>query len=107
VGVMMVSSRVREDKVSELEDALGAVFTSLATEQPENVRYMALKGSDGVTFIAVLEVEEGAENPLLLIPEFQEFQGRLPEWVDGPPAIDQVAIVGSFGFLDRALQQDR
>jgi hypothetical protein len=107
MGVMMVTSRVKKDKVTELEGALGIVFSALDTEQPENVRYMSLKGSDGVTFVAVLEVEEGAENPLLLIPEFQEFQKRLPEWVDGPPATDQVAVVGSYGFFDRALQQDR
>src|SRR5688572_2840345 len=98
MGVMMVTSRVKEDKVSELEGAIGVVFSTLAAEQPESVRYMSLKGSDGVTFIAVLEVEAGAENPLLLIPEFQEFQDRLPEWVEGPPATDQVTVVGSFGF---------
>jgi len=37
------------------EGAIGVVFSTLATEQPESVRYMSLKGSDGVTFIAVLE----------------------------------------------------
>jgi len=45
VGVMMVTSRVTKDKVSELEAALGIVFSALDTEQSENVRYMIVQES--------------------------------------------------------------
>lgn len=100
MSLMMVTAKVKADKVVDLEAAAGAVFGALANEQPENVRYLSLKGSDGVTFVAILEIAEGSQNPLPEMPAFQVFQSKLRDWVDGPPANDQMTVVGSYRMFD-------
>jgi len=94
----MVISKVKEQSVPELEAALDLVFGALKREEPQNVKYMSLKATDGVTFVAILEVDDGTENPLPALVPFQEFQARLPEWVEGPPTTHQLSLVGSYGF---------
>lgn len=98
---MMVTSTVKPEKVADVEAAVGAVFDALTAGQQADVRYISLKGSDGVTFVAILDIAEGTENPLPSMPSFREFQSRLPDWIDGPPATDQMTVVGSYGFLDQ------
>jgi len=102
----VITSQVKPEKVADLEAAASAVFEMLATERPKNVRYMSLKGSDGVTFVAMLDIAEGIENPLPSLSAFRDFQSRLPDWIDGPPAADQMTVVGSYGILDQPAAED-
>ena len=49
----------------------------------------------GVTFLALLEVEDGVENPLPALPEARAFYERLPEWYAEPPEVVPGTAVGS------------
>lgn len=60
--------------MADVETAIGQVFSAIDRAEPENVRYASCKLADGVTFVAVLEVDEGTENPLPALPEFREPQ---------------------------------
>jgi hypothetical protein len=96
VSVLMVQSKVRADAVAEVDAAVERLFAAIDSAQLDGVRYASLKASDGVTYVALLEVEEGVDNPLPALPEFQEFQESLKGWVDGPPQPDQLSVVGSY-----------
>lgn len=94
--VLMVRSKVNEEHVADVETAIGQVFSAIDRAVPENVRYASCKLADGVTFVAVLEVDEGTENPLPALPEFREFQESLKSWVAGPPSPEQLTVIGSY-----------
>ena len=98
--VLMVRSKVKEDSVVEVEAAIGKVFAAIDEAQPQGVRYTSCKLADGVTFVALLQLDDGIENPLVGLPAFQELQANLPEWVDGPPVAEQLTVVGSYGFFE-------
>lgn len=34
--------------------------------------------------------------PLQAIPEFREFQERLPQWLAEPPTVEQLTVIGSY-----------
>lgn len=100
MSVLMVQARIKEDHVEDVENAVRKMFGAIETAEPGNVRYASCKGSDGATFVVLLEVADGSDNPLLALPEFRDFQSGLPGWVDGPPATDQLTVIGSFRLFN-------
>lgn len=101
MSVLMVSAKVKEEKVSDVEAAVGRVFESLDSEQPGNVRYASCRSADGLTFVVLLEVADDTENPLPSLPVFREFQACLADWVVEPPSTDRLTVVGSYRLFDR------
>ena len=63
---------------------------------PEGVRYASCRSSDGVSFVVLLALDEGIENPLAAIPEFRTFQQRLGDWLAAPPVPDQMTVLRSY-----------
>jgi hypothetical protein len=100
VSVLIVNSKVKKEKVGEVEAAVRRVFDALDAEGPGNVRYASCKGDDGVTFVVLLEIADGTDNPLPAIPAFRDFQTGLANWVEGPPAPEQLTVVGSYRLFD-------
>jgi hypothetical protein len=69
----------------------------IAEAGPAGVHYSSARLADGVTFVALLALEdEDAENPLASVPAFVEFQQGLARWLDGPPEVDRMAVLGSY-----------
>ncbi|MFF1681366.1 hypothetical protein ACFVYG_35650 [Streptomyces sp. NPDC058256] len=60
------------------------------------VRYVSYRFPDGVTYVAELEIADGAENPLPAIQEFGEFQAGLKDWLAGPPSTERFEARGSY-----------
>ena len=56
--------------------------------------------ADSSTFVILIELAEGIEDPRSAIPEYQEFLEQLKDWVDGPPVIEQLDVVGSYNLFD-------
>jgi len=97
VTVLMVRYKVQEESVAEVEAAIQKMITAIEQEQPIGVRYALCKLPDGVTFVGVLELEDGVDNPLPGITAAREFQGNLENWVVGqPPAPQELEVVGSY-----------
>jgi hypothetical protein len=63
MSVMMFQAKVKAESVAELEAAARAVFSAVEQVQPKGMRYAAGKLSDRVTFVILLGLEEGIENP--------------------------------------------
>jgi hypothetical protein len=100
VRVLMVRYQVREESVAEVEAGIERVFAAIEKEQPAGVRYAMGKLPDGVTFVGVLELDDGVDNPLPGIPAARELQQSLPGLVVGEPPVPQpVHVVGSFGMF--------
>jgi hypothetical protein len=100
VTVLMVRYQVREESVAEVEAGIERVFQAIEKEQPAGVRYAMGKLPDGVTFVGVLELDDGVDNPLSGIPAARELQQSLPGLVVGEPPVPQpVHVVGSFGMF--------
>lgn len=96
MSVMMVRAKVKADSVDQVEASARRMFAAIEQAQPQGVRYASCKLPDGVTFVAVLELEDGTNNPLAALPEFREFQESLKGWMAEPPAAEPLTVVGSY-----------
>ena len=78
MSVITVRATLKEEHVADAVAAVKRMFAAIEREGLEGIRYASVKLEDGVTFLALLEVEDGVENPLPGLPEAQEFYGNLP-----------------------------
>jgi hypothetical protein len=67
MSVLMVNAKVKEESAAEAKAAAQKMFAAIHQEHPANIRYGSCTLADGVTFVVLLEVEEGTENPLQLV----------------------------------------
>jgi hypothetical protein len=94
--VLMVRSKVKEESVAEVEAAIRELFSAIERARPAGVRYASSRLEDGVTFVALLGLDEGVDNPLRALPEFVKFQEDLKQWIAEPPTPEQLSVVGSY-----------
>ncbi|MPZ49110.1 MAG: hypothetical protein GEU75_07400 [Dehalococcoidia bacterium] len=99
MNVMMVRAKVKPESASEAEAATRRMFSALNEARPVGVHYASCKLADGVTFVALVALEDPANNPLPSIPEWVAFQESLEAWRAAPPAFEQLTVVGSYGFF--------
>lgn len=96
MNVMMIRPRVKPESVGELEAAVEKMFAAIEQAKPEGVRYASCKLADGETFVVLLALDDGIDNPLTAVPEFREFQENLREWIVEPPIPDRLTVLGSY-----------
>ncbi|MGH2585577.1 MAG: hypothetical protein ACRDJE_11745 [Dehalococcoidia bacterium] len=99
MNVMMVRAKVKTESVADVEAAARKMFSAIEAVQPQGVRYASCRLPDGVTFVAVLALEDGTNNPLTTVPEFREFQESLKGWLAEPPIPEQLTVIGSYRFF--------
>ena len=95
MSVMMVRAKVKPESVDEVEASAKKMFAAIDRAQPQGVRYASSRLPDGVTFVALLELERN-DNPLPTLPEFRAFQESLRGWVTEPPTAESLTVVGSY-----------
>ena len=95
--VLVVQYEVAEEHVAAVEADAAEVVAALAAAPVEGVRWALGRLPDGVTFVGVLELADGVENPLPGIPEARAFQQRLAGRVVGDPPVPRpVDVVGAY-----------
>ena len=94
--VWMVRAKVKDDQVEAIEAAGQRIFEALEREQRQGIRYAVCRLPDGVTYINLLELDDGVDNPLLDLPEGQAFQEGLKTWIAEPPTSELLTVVGSY-----------
>lgn len=94
--VQIVRFTAAATDVPDVEAAIGTMLAAIHRERPPGTRFTSWKLADGVTFLNVLELADGVENPLPGIPECRVYQQRLAQWVAEPPAPQPVTVVGSY-----------
>lgn len=97
--VWIVRAKVKAEQVAAIEEEGKRVFAALEREQPQGIRYATCRLPDGVTYINLLELDDGVDNPLLALPEGHAFQEGLKTWMAEPPTSERLTVVGSYRFF--------
>jgi hypothetical protein len=100
MSVTMIHAKVQAGAAAEVEGAAKRLFAAIEREQLKGIRYASSKLPDGVTFVILLQLEDGIDNPLGALPEFREFQEGLRNQLSGPPTQEQLTVVGSYRLFD-------
>jgi hypothetical protein len=97
--VLLIRSKVKTEHVADVEAGVKKMFSAIEEARPQGVRYASSKLPDGVTFVALLQLEDGVDNPLAALPAFREFQENLERWLAEPPVPERLEVVGSYGLF--------
>lgn len=99
MSVLMIRYKVAEEDVAEVTGAVEAAFAALEAQQPKGVRFAYYRRAGGTEFVALLELEEGVENPLPGIGAARALQATVARRAVGEaPAPQPLERVGSYGF---------
>lgn len=99
MNLQMARFKVKPESVVEFEAAATRIFEALQQTVPAGVRYISCRLSDGVTYQALLKLDDGVENPLPELPEGKAFLDNLRNWIAEPPIRDQLTVIGSYRFF--------
>jgi hypothetical protein len=96
MNVLMVRAKLREANVADARAAVEKVIKALEQAQPAGVRYASCLLSDGVTFVALLKLEDDGGNPLRDFPAYAQMLESLKQWYAEPPAVERMTVTGSY-----------
>lgn len=97
---VMVTYKVKSDRIEENKQFIEKVFTELNKNQPESLRYASFLKEDGISFVhlASIETEDGS-NPLSNSEAFKAFSSNIKDrCVELPKAIE-LFKVGSYNLF--------
>jgi len=97
MSATMIRAQVKPEREAEAEAAAQKMFAAIHEARPQGVKYASTRAGDD-TFVVLLALE-GADNPLTAIPEFRDFQAALPQYLAGPPVVEQLDVIGSYGLF--------
>jgi hypothetical protein len=92
---LIIRYRTRPDAAEENTRLVAAVFDALAETKPPDFAYTTYRSSDGVNFVHIARLD-GADNPLMALPAFAEFQRDLPHRCVDHPAPTDADVIGSY-----------
>jgi len=98
MSVTMIRQKVKDGSAEEAAAATRDLFATLDRVRPEGLRYASTQ-VDGSTFVALFELADGIEDPRQAIPEYLRFLEQIKGWVDGPPVIEHLEVVGSYNLF--------
>jgi hypothetical protein len=93
----IITYQTRPEAAEENQKLIEEVFAELARSAPDGVRYMSLRLADGVTFVHVVETEEGA-NPLQGLAAFRRFTETIGDRAVASPERTEATVVGEYRF---------
>jgi hypothetical protein len=95
---MMVRYTVKPEHVEHNEELVRAVYAALDEARPDGLRYATFRLDDGVTFVHIVETEDGTD-PLPGLPAFQRFVEGIGERCDEGPTPAKMSAIGTYRFL--------
>jgi hypothetical protein len=96
MSVHMAEGKIRAESVTDVQAAAQKMFAAISAAQPEGIRYAWCVLPDGETFVALVQVDDGVENPIPGLPEFREIQEGLEDWLAEPPNTQPLTVIGSY-----------
>jgi quinol monooxygenase YgiN len=94
---MLIQYKVKPDRAAENQQYIERVFEELRANSTAGIRYVAFKGSDGLSFAHLVSIEtDSGENPLQQSPAFQAFQAGIRDRCAEPPVATDLEEVGSY-----------
>jgi hypothetical protein len=92
----MVRQKVKDGSVEAAEAAARDLFATLDGVGPAGIRCTSTRVVDNPTFVILTELADGSEDPRRAIPQFLRFLEQLQGWMEGPPVIEHLNIVGLY-----------
>jgi hypothetical protein len=96
MSVLMAQAKIKAEGVADVEAATKKMFAAIDAVQPEGIRYASVLLPDGETFVALLQVDDGVDNPIPGLPEFRELQQRVERSRATPPSVQPLTVIGSY-----------
>jgi hypothetical protein len=96
MSVHMVQAKIKRESVTEVQAATKQMFAAIDGAQPEGIRYASCLLPDGETFVALLQIDDGVENPLPEFPEFRELLEGVEASRAEPPDVQPLTVIGSY-----------
>lgn len=94
MSVQILRFTTAPERIPEVEEAVTKLFAAVDAAGPDGIDYTAMRvGQDG-EFVLILRLADA--NPLLDIPQAQEFRARLAEWARGPVAPRPAVVLGRY-----------
>jgi hypothetical protein len=97
--VTMIRAKVKPEHVADLKLAAKKMFAAIDEAQPAGVQYASTVLPDDETFVVLLALDDPENNPLAKLPEFPAYQANIQSWLAGPPTIETLDVVGSYGLF--------
>jgi hypothetical protein len=94
--VQMAQAKIKTEGVADVQTATEKMFAAIDAARPEGIRYASLLLGDGETFVAIVQVDDGVENPIPGFPEFRELQELVEGSRAAPTAAQALTVVGSY-----------
>jgi hypothetical protein len=99
MSVMMLRAAVEPESVADVEAAVTTMFSAIEEARSEGDRYASCRLVHEATFVILLQLADGIENPLLAVTKFKEFQANLQNWLAEPPVPEQLTVIGSYNLF--------
>ena len=96
MSVQMAQAKIKAESVTDVQAAAKKMFAALDAARPEGIRYAWCLLPDGETFAAFVQIDDGVENPLPALLEFQELQEGIKGSLAEPPNSQPLRVVGSY-----------
>lgn len=96
MSVQMAQVKIKTESVPDVQAATERMFAAINEAQPEGIRYASLLLADSQTLIALVQVDDGVENPIPGFPEFRELQELVESWRATPPTVQALTVIGSY-----------
>jgi hypothetical protein len=96
MSLQMAQAKLKTDRVSDVTTSAQKLFAAINAAQPEGIRYAWVLLGDGETFAALVQVDDGMENPIPRLPEFQELQEEVGEALADATDVQTLTVIGSY-----------
>jgi NifB/MoaA-like Fe-S oxidoreductase len=94
--VAISHTKIKPDKRTEIDAAGRRVLEALERERPQGFLYAVCPLPDGETFVTLTVTDDGVDNPLVALPEFQAFAANFKTWVAEPPTAEHLTAPNSY-----------
>ena len=95
----VVRYTTKPESADENEKLIKAVFAQLTEQQPDGLRYVAIRLDDGASFIHIAVLDDDDQNPLTVLPAFGEFVSAINERCTSGPAPANGTVVCAYGIV--------
>lgn len=96
MSVQMVEAKIKRERVTQVQAATRKMFAAVNAAQPDGIRYASFLLADGETMVALLQIDDGAENPLQGISEFRELLKDVEASRAEPATVQPLTVIGSY-----------
>ncbi len=97
MGTMLITSKVKADKVDENTELIRKVFEQLKEQSPSGVHYAVFKDPDSNKFVHLVSAEKD-NTELAQLPAFIAYRENAEQRFEEPPTSTTLEVIGSYRF---------